>query len=42
MSLAQGLVESKVCRKQDITLTKRNTKELIELEKSQPSAGFFA
>jgi pyrroline-5-carboxylate reductase len=33
MSLAQGLVESKVCKKQDITLTKRNIKELIALEK---------
>ncbi len=33
MSLAQGLVESGVCRKQEITLTKRNTKELSELQK---------
>ena len=33
MALAEGLVESSTCNKQQITLTKRNIKELVELQK---------
>ena len=33
MALAEGLAESGACKKQDITLTKRNAKALAELQK---------
>ncbi|MFN5423681.1 MAG: pyrroline-5-carboxylate reductase [bacterium] len=33
MALAEGLVQSGVCKKQDITLTKRSSKALAELQK---------
>ena len=33
MALAEGLVESGTCKKQEITLTKRNSKALTELQK---------
>ena len=33
MALAEGLAESAACKKQDITLTKRNAKALSELQK---------
>ncbi|MEY3433526.1 MAG: pyrroline-5-carboxylate reductase [Bacteroidota bacterium] len=33
LALAQGLHESKTCRKQDITLTRRNTTSLLEYQK---------
>jgi pyrroline-5-carboxylate reductase len=34
MALAEGLVQSKTCTKKEITLTKRNAKALVELQKS--------
>ena len=33
MALAEGLVQSGTCKKQEVTLTKRNLKSLIELQK---------
>ena len=33
MALAEGLVQSGTCKKQEVTLTKRNLKSLTELQK---------